>query len=318
MLVYIIRRTILAVIIIILSSITVFFGMRLLPGDPVLMLITANQQQQFNQEQLQQLRHENGLDKPMVIQYVNWIGDIVHGNLGTSILTRMPVSDEIFRRLPISIYIGGFAFIIGHLLGIPAGIVCAVRRGKWLDTTLTTLANLGITMPNFWLGILLIYVLGLQLRWLPIMGYTSPFDDFWMSIKQIIMPVLCLAFFPLAGVTRQTRSSMLEVMSQDYIRTAWSKGLRERVILVKHAMKNGMIPVLTLAGVGVATIIGGGVVIETVFNIPGLGRLAVSSVISQDYPYVQAISLFVAIAVVFANLFVDVAYSWLDPRIRFG
>jgi peptide/nickel transport system permease protein len=318
MLAYIIRRTILAIVIIVLSSITVFFGMRLLPGDPILMLITANQQQQFNEEQLQQLRHENGLDRPMVIQYINWIGDIVHGELGTSILTQMPVSDEIYRRLPISIYIGGIAFIIGHLLGIPAGIICAVRRGKWLDTALTTLANLGITMPNFWLGILLIYIFGLQLRWLPLMGYTSPFANFWMSTKQIIMPVICLAFFPLAGVTRQTRSSMLEVMSQDYIRTAWSKGLRERVILVKHAMKNGMIPVLTLAGVGVATIIGGGVVIETVFNIPGLGRLAVSSVISQDYPYVQAISLFVAIAVVFANLFVDVAYGWLDPRIRFG
>jgi peptide/nickel transport system permease protein len=318
MLAYIIRRTMLAVIIIILSSMTVFFGMRLLPGDPILMLITANQQQQFNEEQLQQLRHENGLDKPMVIQYVNWIGDIVRGDLGNSILTQMPVSIEIFRRLPISIYIGGLAFIIGHLLGIPAGIICAVRRGKWLDTTLTTLANLGITMPNFWLGILLIYIFALQLRWLPIMGYTSPFDDFWMSTKQIIMPVICLAFFPLAGVTRQTRSSMLEVMSQDYIRTAWSKGLTEQVILVKHAVKNGMIPILTLAGVGVATIIGGGVVIETVFNIPGLGRLAVSSVISQDYTYVQAISLFVAIAVVFANLFVDVAYGWLDPRIRFG
>jgi peptide/nickel transport system permease protein len=318
MLTYIIRRTILALIIIILSSMTVFFGMRLLPGDPILMLITANQQQQFNEEQLQQLRHENGLDKPMVFQYVNWIGDVVRGDLGNSILTQMPVSTEIFRRLPISIYIGGLAFIIGHLLGIPAGIICAVRRGKWLDTTLTTLANLGITMPNFWLGILLIYVFALQLRWLPIMGYTSPFDNLWMSVKQIIMPVICLAFFPLAGVTRQTRSSMLEVMSQDYIRTAWSKGLRERAVLIKHAAKNGMIPILTLAGVGVATVIGGGVVIETVFNIPGLGRLAVSSVISQDYTYVQAISLFVAIAVVFANLFVDVAYGWLDPRIRFG
>ena len=156
------------------------------------------------------------------------------------------------------------------------------------------------------------------LKWLPVMGYTSPFDDFWLSTRQLIMSVICLLIFPLAGVTRQARSSMLEVLHQDYIRTAWSKGLKERTVIIRHAIKNGMIPILTLAGMAVAAIIGGGVIMETVFNIPGLGRLAVNSVISQDYPYVQAISLIVAIAVVFANLAVDIAYGWIDPRIRFG
>jgi peptide/nickel transport system permease protein len=318
MLSFIIRRIMLAVIILILATLLVFFAMRFLPGDPILMLVTANQQQEFNEEYLLELRHQHGLDQPILVQYFNWVGDIFRGDFGISILTERPVSDEIFRRLPISIHVAGLAFVIGHLLGIPAGVICAIRRGKWLDTVITTLANIGITVPNFWLGVILMYVFGLYLKWLPIMGYTSPFEDFWMSTKQLIMPVICLLIFPLAGVTRQARSSMLDVLHQDYIRTAWSKGLRERVIVIKHALKNGLIPIVTLAGMAVATIIGGGVIIETVFNIPGLGRLAVSSVISQDYPYVQAISLFVAVAVIFANLIVDVAYGWIDPRIRYG
>ena len=317
MLAFIIRRIILAIIILILATMLVFFGMRFLPGDPILMVVTANQQQEFNEEYLLELRHQHGLDKPIIVQYFNWAVDILQGDFGTSILTERPVAEEIFRRLPISVHVAGLAFVIGHVLGIPAGVICAIRRGKWLDTVITTLANIGITVPNFWLGIILMYIFGLSLKWLPIMGYTSPFDDFWLSTKQLVMPVICLIIFPLAGVTRQARSSMLDVLHQDYIRTAWSKGLRERVIVIKHALKNGLIPIVTLAGMAVATIIGGGVIIETVFNIPGLGRLAVSSVISQDYPYVQAISLFVAVAVVFANLIVDIAYGWIDPRIRY-
>ena len=318
MLAFIIRRIILAIIILIAATLLIFFGMRLLPGDPVLMLVTRNQQQEFNEEYLLELRHQHGLDQPMLVQYFNWADDILHGNFGVSILTQRPVADEIFRRLPISIHVGGLAFIIGHILGIPAGIITAVRRGKRLDTVITSLANIGITIPNFWLGILLMYAFGLQLNFLPIMGYTSPFDDFWLSTRQLIMPVICLALFPMAGAARQARSAMLEVMSQDYIRTAWSKGLRERTVIIRHGIKNGMIPIITLAGMGIATIIGGTVVIETVFNIPGLGRLLVSSVINQDYPYVQAITLFVAVAVVLANLIVDISYGLLDPRIRYG
>ena len=317
MLNFITRRIIIAVIILILSSMLIFFGMRLLPGDPVLMIVTKNQQQEFNEEYLTELRHKHGLDKPMLVQYFNWASDVLQGDLGMSILNPRPVEDEIFRRLPITIHVGGLAFIIGHVLGIPAGIICAVRRGKWLDTVITTLANIGITIPNFWLGIILMYTFGFQLKLLPVMGYTFPFDDFWLSTKQLIMPVICIAIFPLAGVTRQARSSMLEVMSQDYIRTAWSKGLKERTVIIKHGIKNGMIPIITLSGVGLANIIGGAVIIETVFNIPGLGRLVVDSVINQDYPYVQAITLFVAVSVVFTNLLVDVSYGWLDPRIRY-
>lgn len=313
---YIIRRLILAIGVLILTSLIIFFSMRLLPGDPILMLMNENQTQEYNEEQILQLKREFGLDKPMVVQYLDWISGVVRGDMGISILHRTPVTKEILRSLPISMFLGGLAFILGHLIGIPAGIIAAVRRGRWLDNTITTMANIGITIPNFLLGLLLIYIFGLRLGWLPIMGYTSPFEDFWLSMRQIIMPVICLALFPIAGSARQARSSMLEVMGQDYIRTAWSKGLQERTIIMRHALKNGLIPIVTLAGMGVPIIIGGSVFIETIFNIPGLGRLAVSSVISQDYPYVQGVTLVVAFIVVTVNLIVDIAYGWLDPRIR--
>ena len=318
MLTYIIRRLFLAVLILILTTIIVFLAMRILPGDPILMLISSETAQEFNEERLIQLRHEFGLDKPLVLQYLDWIGGVIQGDLGVSILHRSPVSEEILRRLPITFHIGALAFIIGHLIGIPAGILSAVRRGKRLDNIITTLANIGITIPNFWLGILLMYAFGLHLQWLPIMGYTSPFDDFFLSTKQLIMPLICMVLFPIAGSARQARSSMLEVMHRDFIRTAWAKGLKERAIIMRHALRNGLIPIVTLAGMGIPHIIGGSVFVETVFNIPGIGRLAVNSVISQDYPYVQGVTLIVAAVVVITNLIVDIAYGWLDPRIRYG
>ena len=165
---------------------------------------------------------------------------------------------------------------------------------------------------------MMIYLFGLQLRWLPVMGYTSPFTDLGLSIKQLIMPVICLALFPMAANARQTRSSMLEVMKQDYIRTAWSKGLKERVIILRHALKNGLIPIITLSGMGLSMIIGGSVIIEQVFNIPGMGRLAITSILNQDYPYVQGITLITATTILLVNLLVDLTYGWFDPRIRYS
>ncbi len=315
---YIIRRLIMLVIVLLIVSILVFLAMRLLPGDPIRMLVTQSESQEFTEEQIAKLKHEFGLDKPLPVQYINWIGGIFHGDLGTSILHRAPVANEIIRRLPITLHLGLTAFVIGILIGIPFGVICAIRRGKFIDTFVTTMSNLGITVPVFWLGVLLIYAFGLYLRWLPVMGYTSPFDNLGMSAKQLIMPVACMCLFPIASMTRQTRSSMLEVMRQDYIRTAWSKGLKERIIIIRHALKNGLIPVITLSGMGLSMIIGGTVIIETVFNIPGMGRLAVTSVLNQDYPYVQGIILIVSTFVMLINLLVDLTYGWLDPRIRYS
>lgn len=314
---FIIRRLVQSIFVLVLVSIIVFLAMRMLPGDPIRMVITSTESQSYTEAEIQLLRHQYGLDKPLLMQYFDWAGNLFRGDLGTSILNRSPVSEEILRRLPITFHLGILSFIIGIVFGVPVGIVSAIRRGSWLDQLIISLSNLGITIPHFLLGLLLMYFFGLYLKWLPIMGYTSPFTDFWLNTKQLIMPVVCLSVFPIASMARQTRSSMLEVMCQDYIRTAWSKGLKERVVISRHALKNGIIPIITLSGMSVPMIVGGAVIVETVFNIPGMGRLAVTSVLNKDYPYVQGIILIVASAVLLTNLLIDIAYGWADPRIRF-
>jgi peptide/nickel transport system permease protein len=197
-------------------------------------------------------------------------------------------------------------------------VVAAIRRGKLADRIVTPLSYIGITIPVFWLGILMILLFGLYLKWLPIIGYTSPFDDLGMNLKQSIMPVICLSVGALAGVARQARSSMLEVVRQDYIRTAWSKGLMERLIIMKHALKNSLIPVITVLGLELGIILGGSVIVETVFSIPGIGYLMVSSIFAQDYSVVQSCTLVFAVVIIIANLIVDIAYGWVDPRIQYA
>jgi peptide/nickel transport system permease protein len=315
---YLIRRLIQSFFVLILVTILVFAAMRILPGDPIRMLLTQSQEAEITQEQIDFMRHQYGLDKPLFVQYFIWVGGVLKGDLGRSILNHVPVANEILRRIPITLNLGIPAFLLGIILGIPAGIICAVRRGKFIDTLVTTLANIGITIPVFWLGFLLIYIFGIQLRILPVQGYTSPTDDLLLNIKQTVLPIICLALFPIASTSRQTRSSMLDVMKQDYIRTAWSKGLQERWVVVKHALKNSLIPVVTLSGMGLSMILGGAVIVETVFNVPGMGRLAVQSVFSKDYPYVQGIVLFIAIVVIMANFLTDIAYGYFDPRIRYS
>jgi len=315
---YILRRLIQSLFVLLIVTMIVFLAMRLLPGDPILMMVTADALKETSEEQIAALRHEFGLDKPLFVQYANWLSGAVRGDLGKSILHSDSVTAEIVRRIPITFHLGAVAFVMSILIGIPAGIISAVRRGRWLDTGVTLLANLGITVPIFWLGILLVYLFALYLRWLPTFGYTSPFDNFWLSTRQVLMPIFCLSVFAIASGTRQTRSSMLEVIQQDYIRTAWSKGLKERAVIFRHALKNALIPVVTLNGMTVSNIFGGSVLIETVFNIPGMGRLAVDGVVSQDYAIVQGVILVVATAVMLANLVVDLSYGWLDPRIRYG
>jgi peptide/nickel transport system permease protein len=314
---FIIRRLLQGVVIIILVSLIIFISMRLLPGDPILLIVTSSEWTEFTQEQMEKLRHEYGLDRPMYVQYVNWVGKVVTGDFGVSILNHRPVRDEILKRALISLHIGLTAFFLGNLIGIPMGIVAAIRRGKLADTVVTVLANIGMTVPSFWLGFLLVYIFGLQLSWLPTMGYVSPFDNFWLNLKQIIMPVACLVVFPISGTARQIRSSLIEVMHQDYVRTAWSKGLSERVVVAKHAIKNAIIPIVTLAGMHLSIIIGGSVLIETVFNIPGMGYLLVSSVSNQDYPYVQGITLIIGVSIVLINIVVDIVYGYIDPRVHY-
>jgi peptide/nickel transport system permease protein len=317
---YIIRRLFMAVIILFLVSLIVFFAMRLLPGDPLIIFLgqQAGSGTTITEKELEVLRHEYGLDKPIMVQYANWVSGIFQGNLGTSIHYHEKVGKLMLERFPITLQLGLTAYVFGNLLGILLGVLAAVRRGTWIDTFVTVMGNLGITIFVPWLGLLLMYAFGLRFGWLPIAGFTSPFDNLWLSTKQMVMPCICLAITPLSFIARQTRSSMLEVTKQDYIRTAWSKGLREQTIIMRHALKNGLIPVITLLGMGIGFVFGGSVLVETIFAIPGVGRLLVTSVFAQDYVVIQSGTLVISTIIILSNLIVDISYGWLDPRIRYG
>ena len=310
---YIVRRIAQTLVILFLLSVIVFLIMHLLPGDPVRMILGG----EASHEEVEMVRKELGLDRPLPVQYVSWLGGVLQGDLGTSFASKEKVIDLIKKRLPVSFHIGICAFVLALMIGIPAGIIAAVKRGGWIDSLITVMANLGMAVPMFWLGILGIYFFSLKLGWLPVQGYTSPFDEFWKSLKQTAMPIVLLSLTTLAQVARQTRSAMLEVIRQDYIRTARAKGLKEKDVILRHALRNALIPVITILGVGMGHLVGGSVFIEQVFNLPGMGRLMVQSIFNHDIVVVQAIVLVVATVVAAANLLVDIAYGYLDPRIRY-
>ena len=309
---FILRRLMETAVSVFIVTIIAFSLVQLVPGDPVLSLVGT----ETHEEEIQRLRKEMGFDKPLVLQYAHWISKVAQGDLGMSLRYKEKVNRLIAQSAPISLFLGAVSFVIGMLIGIPAGIITAVRRGKLIDSVITACSNIGIAVPVFWLGVLLIYVFGVHLGWLPVSGYTSPFENLGLSLRKVVMPVACLSLFQIAILARQTRSSMLEVIQQDYIRTAWSKGLSERIVIMRHALKNAFIPVITVGGVLVAQLVGGAVLTETIFNIPGMGRLIVTGVLQNDYVVVQGCTLMVALVVAFINLIVDISYAWLDPRIR--
>lgn len=313
---FIIRRMLQSVATVFLVTIIVFFAMRLLPGDPIRMLVTSQSMRAMTLEEVEHLRRENGLDRPLVEQYFTWLGGVLKGDLGRSILSKVPISQELRARIPVTLYLGLVSLILGLILGIAVGVISAIRRNTWLDNLITVLANIGVCIPVFLIAVLGIYVFGVKLRWIPIYGFVSPLEDFWGSVRSMALPVLCLATFPIAGFARQTRTSMLEVMNQDYVRTAWAKGLSEKIVILRHALKNAMAPVVTMGGMQLGTILGGSVIVEQIFVIPGMGLMGLRGVLAQDYPSIQGVVLVIAIAVVLANLLVDISYGWFDPRVR--
>jgi peptide/nickel transport system permease protein len=308
------------ILVLVLVSVLIFSFMHLLPGDPLYLFVDPTTAGDLEEEARQALMHQYGLDQSLPMQYINWINGILHGDLGKSTATNgESVNALISERLPTTAYMGILALILGSLTGITLGTVCALRRGKWIDTCFTVIANIGITMPSFFVGMILIYIFTYKLGWLRApLGYVSPFTDFGVNIRQIILPVFVLSIFLTASLTRQTRSCMLEVIQQDYIRTAWAKGLREKLIIVRHTLKNGLIPVVTTMGLHVSLIFGGTVVIETVFNIPGMGRLMRDALFGYDYQVVQSGVLIIATIIVIVNIIVDISYGWFDPRIRYS
>ena len=303
-----------AVIVVFIVSLISFLLLQLVPGgDPVRAMLGLD----ATQEQVDSMRQEMWLDRPVIVQYFHWVGNALHGDLGKSLRYRENVTSLIKQRLPVTFHLAILALLLASILGITGGIICAVKRGSVIDQVISVISNGAVAVPIFWLGILGIYVFSLTLGWLPTSGYTSPFDNFWLSTKKIIMPVICISLPTLALITRQTRSAMLEVVRQDYVRTAWSKGLTERGVIIKHALKNAMIPIVTLLGLGLPNLAGGSVLMETVFNVPGMGRLLVQAVLDKDFVVVQAAVLIIGIIISVANLVVDISYGLLDPRIRY-
>jgi peptide/nickel transport system permease protein len=311
---FIIRRLFLGLVVLLVASVLVFIMMHVLPGDPLLLYL-GEQYLSYEPEQLEEIRHEMGLDKHVILQYFDWLGGVIRGDLGSSLTYQTPVTTMIKDRLPVTLTLSFLALLVSTMLGPTFGVIAAIRRGRWQDTTLSVLANLGITLPVFWVGIVLLYVFSLKLGWFETL-FSPPSEGFGSYLKSLIMPVFCLSLFGTAAQTRQARSAMLEVAHQDYIRTAWSKGLRERVVVLRHMLKNGLIPVVTTMGMQVSFLFGGAVLVEKVFNIPGIGRMLTEGVNARDYQVVQGGVLLMAVVIVITNIVVDMAYAWLDPRIR--
>jgi peptide/nickel transport system permease protein len=314
---YIARRLLWGLVVLFLVSVIVFFSVRLLPGDPVLMFVAQSGGSGMTEEHLQELRVQHGLDKPVVVQFGKWIEGVVTGDLGKSITANSSVTSLLKNKLPITLVLGLVSVVISTIVGVLLGLIAAIRRGTWIDTLVTFLSYIGLVIPVFLLGFVLILVFGVKLKWLPVIGYTLPWDDFGQSIKAGIMPVICLASTPLAVTARQMRSSVLEINNMDYIRTAWSKGLRERIVVTRHILKNSLVPVITLLGISIGIIFGGSVIIEQMFAIPGMGRLLVQSVFNLDYVVIQGTTLIIAAMIIAVNLIVDISYGWFDPRIRY-
>jgi peptide/nickel transport system permease protein len=310
---FIISRIIQTIVVLFLVSIITFLLVEAMPGDPVVTMLGRD----ATPEEIASLRAELWLDRPIYTRYVHWFSGLLHGDLGESIYYREPVTDVFIKKFSITGYLAFLALIVSVSIGITAGVISAIRRGGIVDQIVSLLANIGIAIPAFWLGIMGIYLFGLKLEWLPIHGWTSPFDDFWMSSSQAVMPVILLAIPSIAVLSRQARSSMLEVVHQDYIRTAWSKGLRERVVILRHAVKNALMPVVTLIGLQVRLLFGGSVLVEQVFNIPGMGRLLVQSAFNKDFTVIQGGVLVIGLIVCLINLLVDISYGWIDPRVRY-
>jgi peptide/nickel transport system permease protein len=313
---FITRRLLQALIVLVLVTMLVFFLMRLLPGDPIQMYAVGLNM--TDDKYIAQLRHEYGLDKPILLQYAQWTSDVFRGNFGESLWYKDKVNKLFIERIPVTMYLGILSMIVSTVVGITIGMLAAIRRGKWLDNFVSPLSVVLICVPSFLLGILMIYAFGMKLRWLPFAGLALPWENLGMSIRQVIMPVICMSALGLAMNARQMRSSMLEITRQDYIRTAWAKGLGERIVILRHALKNSLIAVITLIGMNVGMIFAGSVIIETIFSIPGIGRLFVTSIQGKDYLVVQDLTLIFAIVILLVNLLVDLSYTWIDPRIRYG
>ena len=295
----------------------VFVIMRVIPGDVTLLILGGDQTGRIDPQQLAAMRHQLGLDQSIPVQFGQWLWGVLRLDFGKSLWTGQPVIEEVLIRLPLSLEVAILATIVSVLLAIPLGMLAAVRQDTWVDYVIRVVSIGGQAIPSFWVGILVILLLVIYFGWGPPLEFTPPWVDPWANFQQLVWPVLTVGYRYAAVTTRMTRSTVLEVLREDYIRTAWAKGLRERAVVIHHALKNAMLPVITLIGTEFAFLIGGLVVTETVFTLNGVGRFVVDAVAHRDYPVVQALVFLIAFCFVVVNLLIDLAYAWLDPRIRY-
>jgi peptide/nickel transport system permease protein len=310
----ILRRLAAMVPVLILVTFGVFTLIHLTPGDP----IDAMMGESFDAAAKERLRSDLGLDRPIYVQYLTWMERVLQGDFGRSIRDNQPVIENVARRVGVTLQLAIFAMVISLAVAFPVGILSATHRNSPIDGFGTMFALFGICMPNFLIALLLIYVFGVVLRWLPISGYVPLSDGLIPAIRSLTLPAITLGLALAAVVTRTLRSSLLETLSEDYVRTARAKGLSEQLVIRRHALKNGLIPVVTILGLQLGTLIGGAVITEYIFALPGVGRLVVDAIFSRDYPLVQGVILLISIGFVLSNLAVDIIYGWLDPRIRYG
>ncbi len=310
---YIIRRIIMAVPTILVVLIATFSIIRLIPGDVVDLMVQEN----AYAPDTDAMRRQLGLDKPLHLQFIDYVGNAIQGDLGKSLWTKEPVIKEIRKRLPVSAELAIFSMIVSLIIALPIGILAAIRQDTWADYIARSTAILMISVPNFWVATLVLVLPAIWWGWAPPVRYKHFFDDPLGNLYVMLIPALLLGHVLAGSVMRMTRTMMLEVLRQDYIRTAWSKGLRERSVVIRHALKNAMLPVLTIIGLQTAALLGGSIIVEQIFNLPGMGQFAYRSVIERDYPVLQGVVLFIAVVVIGMNLLIDLMYAYLDPRIRY-
>jgi peptide/nickel transport system permease protein len=307
-----VRRLLISVPVLLLVSLMSFAVIWLVPGDPAAVFLDVS----ATPQQLADVRHQLGLDQPFYLQMLAWYGRILHGDLGQSILLNRSVAQAIIERLPVTLSLTALALVFAVLMGVIAGLLAAMRHGTWADQSLMVLALLGLSMPEFWLGLMMIFFFAVRLHWFPAGNFVPinvSFDGWWHSMA---MPAFTLAAVQMGFIARMTRSAMLEVLRQDYIRTADSKGLPWSVVVTRHGLPNALVPILTVIGIVTGGLLGGAVVVEQVFSLPGVGRLVIGAVLSRDFPVIQGTLLFVAVIYLAINLTVDLLYAVVDPRVR--
>lgn len=314
---YVIKRVSLFIPTVLMLTIIVFVVMRLIPGDPALAILNDGDGS-YTQQELDDLRRELGTDGPLVVQYFDWIGGVLRGDFGDSLWFNAPVMTELKTRIPRTMELAGLAIALSVIVAVPLGLVSAAKPDGWVDHVARTFTVAGISIPNFLFAIFVILFLVRLFNWLPPLGYVELWDDPLTNLQQMTFPALALAFYDMAFIARVSRSSMMEILREDYMRTARSKGLAESVVLIRHGLKNAALPIITMSGWQFARLLEGTVVIETIFLIPGMGRILIEAVFQQDYTMIQAVIVIIGGGILTLNLLVDLLYGWLDPRIRYS